>query len=312
MRAPTSTGSSGSRPTRPWPSRGSVMERFHPDSARRSCATPSSTGAGATGNDVEMLLRFRRDPASEDWREAEAVYTLEWGPDGELQGLVGYLVDVSERHVAQRAADERRFLLESIFHASPDTIVVRDISGQVVLGSSPLADVIGTTDRLAPDDLAPGALARDDHLVVLDALIARCVAGEQSPDPVVTTGRLPGWGSPHLRDPGPTGVRPQRARHGHGHDLARRHRADAPRAVVAPRVGGCRAGQPGQERVPVAHEPRAAHAAQCHPRLRAAARAGRAPRRPGRRASIRSRWPGAICCRSSTRCSTSRASKPGG
>ena len=170
---------------------GSVLERFHPDSAHQ-LRDALVDGSGRDGGRLEMLLRFRRDPSSEDWREAEAVYTLEWGPGDELQGLVGYLVDVSERHVAQRAADERRFLLESIFHASPDTIVVRDIAGKVVLGSSPLADVIGTTDRLAPGDLAPGALARDDHLVVLDALIARCVAGEQSPDPVVTTGRLPG------------------------------------------------------------------------------------------------------------------------
>jgi PAS domain S-box-containing protein len=170
---------------------GSVIDRFHPDSAAQ-LRDALGDGSGRDGGRLEMLLRFRRDPSSEDWREAEAVYTLEWGPGNELHGLVGYLVDVSERHVAQRAADERRFLLESIFHASPDTIVVRDIAGQVVLGSSPLADVIGTTDRLGPDDLAAGALARDDHLVVLDALIARCVAGEQSPDPVVTTGRLPG------------------------------------------------------------------------------------------------------------------------
>ena len=90
-----------------------------------------------------MLLRFRRDPSSEDWREAEARLHRGIGTAGSARGLVAYLVDVSERHVAQRAADERRFLLESIFHASPDTIVVRDISGHVVLASSALADVIG-------------------------------------------------------------------------------------------------------------------------------------------------------------------------
>ncbi len=158
-----------------------VMERFHPDSADQFREALGDRTAGH-GERLEILMRFRRDPISEDWREAEAVYTLEWGPAGELQGLVAYLIDVSERHVAQRAADERRFLLESIFHASPDTIVVRDISGQVVLGSSPLADVIGTTDTV-----------RDDvDRAVLDELIARCVAGEQSPDPVMTTGRLPG------------------------------------------------------------------------------------------------------------------------
>jgi PAS domain S-box-containing protein len=160
---------------------GRIIERFHPDWADQL----RDTLVDATepeGGRLETLLRFRRDPASEDWREAEAVYTLERGTDGEIVGLVAYLVDVSERHAAQRAADERRFLLESIFHASPDTIVVRDISGEVVLGSSPLADVIGTTDTVR-DDL---------DRAVLDQLIARCVAGEQSPDPVVTTGRLPG------------------------------------------------------------------------------------------------------------------------
>jgi signal transduction histidine kinase/CheY-like chemotaxis protein/CHASE3 domain sensor protein len=205
---------------------GGVIERFHPESADE-LRDAVVDGSGRDGGRLEMLLRFRRDPSTEDWREAEAVYILEWGPGDELQGLVGYLVDVSERHVAQRAADERRFLLESIFHASPDTIVVRDIAGTVVLGSSPLADVIGTTDRLAPGDLASGdlasgdlasgdlasgdlasgdlasgdlasgdlasgELARDEDLAVLDQLIARCVAGQQSPDPVVTTGRLPG------------------------------------------------------------------------------------------------------------------------
>ncbi len=202
-----------------------IIERIHPESA--SQLRDAMAGGPSDGERLEILLRFRRDPTSEDWREAEVVYTLETGPDGELQGLVAYLVDVSERHVAQRAADERRFLLESIFHASPDTIVVRDITGQVVLGSSPLADVIGTTDA-APDAGAvaigavdgasgdqaagngvAGALAHDLDRAVLDQLIARCVAGEQSPDPVVTTGRLPGGDSEPTRpEPGRSSTTP--------------------------------------------------------------------------------------------------------
>jgi PAS domain S-box-containing protein len=158
-----------------------ILERLHPESAAqlRDVLVDRATD---TEERLETLLRFRRELDSDDWHEAEAVFMLERGVDGKLQGLVAYLVDVSERHAAQRAADERRFLLESIFHASPDTIVVRDISGHVVLGSSPLADVIGTTDTV-----------RDDwDRTVLDQLIARCVAGEQSPVPVLTTGRLPG------------------------------------------------------------------------------------------------------------------------
>jgi len=177
---------------------GVVIEHFHPDTALQ-LREALVGGAGRHGERLEFLLRFRRDPTSEHWHEAEAVYTVESGPAGELQGVVAYLVDVSERHLAQRAADERRFLLESIFHASPDTIVVRDISGQVVLASSSLSEVIGTTDmapsdsaraRTGSDGTARRDVASDAERAVLDELIARCVAGEQSPDPVVTTGRL--------------------------------------------------------------------------------------------------------------------------
>ena len=177
---------------------GLVMEHFHPDSARQ-LRDALVGGAGRQGERLELLLRFRRERSSEDWHEAEAVYTVDSGPDGELRGLVAYLVDVSERHLAQRAADERRFLLESIFHASPDTIVVRDISGQVVLASSSLSEVIGTTDT-APTESPRSStrsngsarrdVASDEDRAVLDELIARCVAGEQRPDPVVSTGRL--------------------------------------------------------------------------------------------------------------------------
>jgi len=175
-----------------------VIEHFHPDSARQ-VRDAMVEGAGRRGKRLEFLLRFRRDLSSEEWREAEAVYTVESGPGGEFLGLVAYLVDVSERHLAQRAADERRFLLESIFHASPDTIVVRDIAGQVVLASSSLSEVIGTTDMgsAEADGVKPGSgdaaqhnVASDEDRAVLDRLIGRCVAGEQRPDPVVTTGRL--------------------------------------------------------------------------------------------------------------------------
>ena len=71
------------------------------------------------------------------------------------------------------------------------------------------------------------------------------------------------------------------------------------------RVEGGRSGGPGQERVPVAHEPRAAHAVELGARLRAAA----ADRRPlagpagGRRPDPAA--PGATCSACSTRCSTS-------
>ena len=60
-------------------------------------------------------------------------------------------------------------------------------------------------------------------------------------------------------------------RRGRGH-----HRAPAPRGGRAGARGG-RGVEPGQERLPLAHEPRAAHAAQRHARLRPAARDRPAP-----------------------------------
>ena len=175
-----------------------VMQRFHPESSAR-LRDALVAGAGRGGQRLQILLRFRRDPTSEHWREAEGVYNVESGPDGELQGVVAYLIDVSERHAAQRAAQERRFLLESIFHASPDTIVVRDIDGRVVLTSSALAAVIGTADRPADSPLAAADVGGPDELAgelsahdraVLDDLISRCIAGERRPDPVITTAHL--------------------------------------------------------------------------------------------------------------------------
>ena len=59
----------------------------------------------------------------------------------------------------------------------------------------------------------------------------------------------------------------------------------------------CRPGEPGQERVPVADEPRAAHAAERGARLRPAARA----RRPRRRTSA---TPSTTSSRAATTCST--------
>jgi PAS domain S-box-containing protein len=172
---------------------GAVLERFHPDTTAQ-LRDALTAGAGRPGERLELLLRFRRDPTSEDWREAEAVCTVDRDPDGAPRDVVAYLVDVSARHEAQRAADDRRFLLESIFHASPDTIVVRDITGRVVLASSALAQVIGTTDSgtggLVERTDGFGSAPPEDR-AVLDNLIARCIAGERGPAPVVTTGRLP-------------------------------------------------------------------------------------------------------------------------
>ncbi|HUC38489.1 MAG TPA: histidine kinase dimerization/phospho-acceptor domain-containing protein, partial [Acidimicrobiales bacterium] len=173
-----------------------VIDRFHPEDAIRLRDLLVSASQ-RQGERVETLLRFRRDLSTEAWGDVEAVYTLERDPQGTLEGVVAYFVDASERHLAQRAADERRSMLESIFHASPDTIVVRDVEGHVVLASSSLAGLIGVADDvrrgavLGPDVPVLGEVSLVDRKL-LDSLTARCIAGEPTPDPVVTSSHLPG------------------------------------------------------------------------------------------------------------------------
>ena len=71
-------------------------------------------------------------------------------------------------------------------------------------------------------------------------------------------------------DPGGTGhhAHPRRGPAAVHRLPARHHRAQAHRGRAQPGQGRSREGQPRQERIPLAHEPRAAHAAQRHPRLR--------------------------------------------
>ena len=162
-----------------------LAERFHPDDRER-LSKALRDGAVRRGDRVSLSLRFRRDPEAAAWGEADTVCTPDIGPDGTIVGAVVYLVDVSERHVAQRAAEERRFMLESIFHASPDTITVRDDLGRVVLASTSLAEVMVTEDGGRDD----GAVSPEGRRLI-DELAARCAAEARDTGPVVTSGRAP-------------------------------------------------------------------------------------------------------------------------
>ncbi len=195
-----------------------VTSRFHPDDAQRlrdvlveafrrqQLFRTEGAAAGLSSSPaerVEISLRFRREPESSEWGEAEAIYTLDFNAEGALAGVVAYLVDASDRHLAQRAAEERRSMLETIFHASPDTIVVRDTSGRIILASSSEADVIGVglraTDRTPTISTTPHEGSSNGSRAVslstedrekLESLTARCVAGEPTPDPVITESKL--------------------------------------------------------------------------------------------------------------------------
>ncbi len=172
-----------------------LIAHLHPDDTRslmfsleRILRDPVRRGSDR----MERVLRIKQNPASEEWREADAVFTLEISEDGLLVSLVAYLVDVTDRHRAERAAEERRNLLESIFDASPDTITVRDVEGRVLLASRNLASLIGVEEELSHEELLAAA---EDHGRIpaeekakLTAMLDRCLAGEPSPEAVITVG----------------------------------------------------------------------------------------------------------------------------
>jgi signal transduction histidine kinase/CheY-like chemotaxis protein/HAMP domain-containing protein len=173
-----------------------LAERFHPEDRER-LSKALRDGAVGRGDRVSLELRFRRDPDAATWGQADTVCTPDIGADGTIVGAVVYLVDVSERHIAERAAEERRFMLESIFHASPDTITVRDDRGRVVLASTSLAEVMVTEDDGDGTGAGAGGVPGAGGAVsaegrrLIDELAARCAAGARDMGPVVTSGRAP-------------------------------------------------------------------------------------------------------------------------
>ena len=175
-----------------------VESRFHPEDVRllRQALTE---GRGRGDDRFTAVVRCTDDPGSGRWREVETAYAVDVDSGGFPSIVSAYLVDVSERHIAQRAAEERRFMLESIFRASPDTIVVRDVAGRVMAASSSLADVIGKASTGAAgaagvelDEAYRLAHLGREERATLDDLLARCLAGERDLPPVMTTARGPG------------------------------------------------------------------------------------------------------------------------
>ena len=194
---------------------------------------------------------------------------------------VGSLADLAlERlRVANRDAE-----LAAVVDASGDAIVSTGLDGTIRSWNPAATAIYGRPAdrgrRPAVLDRRPGRPGRPGRRAAPPGRPGRAGQhGDQAPGrrrPAVQR-------VAHRRPP------PRRRRHGARHvgGGPRHHRAQAGRAGPAGGQGGGGPGQPRQERVPVADEPRAAHAAERHPRLRPAAGArgpDRAEQRESRRA----------------------------
>ena len=165
-----------------------------------------------------------------------------------------------------------------------DRVVLVNSACRQLLGGSLAGAIIGRRfDEVLPDALAAGVFDFSDE--TREALLERWLAYHQR-----TVGHARGA---HRPRPLPARDRPQDAGARHGLADGRRHRRRAPRGRAAQR-------ERGEERVPVVDEPRAAHAAQRGPRVRAAARArsqaaaDRAPAGAAAARAARRRAPAAV------------------
>lgn len=169
---------------------GALARRLHPDDLQGLAGhIRDAIASMPPGPASEHHIRFRRSDA-DDWGEAQVVITTIGDTAGsEGRSVVAYVVDVTERLRTERAADERRHLLESIFDASPDIIVVRDGSDEVVLASGQVNELVGTQLGIGPSP--PQATAHDRlterNRQDLADLIRRCRQGDSNAAPLVIT-----------------------------------------------------------------------------------------------------------------------------
>ncbi len=180
---------------------GAFLDRLHPDDVATIDEAVRDAAAGkGHPKRSEHLLRFRRRGDGGMWREARVTTAVVTDSETASVGygnVVAYLVDVTEQLRAEREAEERRNLLESILAASPDHIVVRDATDVVMLSSLHTDDM--PSDAAAsvashPDSIAAhgplaavhGHMTVDDRREIAD-LVRRTRTGEAAPGAVVST-----------------------------------------------------------------------------------------------------------------------------
>jgi PAS domain S-box-containing protein len=241
----------------------------------------------APGTVVEATFRMRR--ADGEWRLLEAVgRTL--APDTPDEGVVAHGRDITERRAAEEALQRSEEHFRRLIENASDLVMIARPDGQLTYASPSVERLLGyRPEQLV--GLLPGDLIHPDDVAAVWAVLGRIAA---EPGTVHAFGarlrhRDGSWRT--VEALGRT-VAPDSADEGivaNSRDVTARLEAEAALrqakadAEHARRRGG--AGEPGEERVPQPHEPRAAHAAQQHPRLRAGARGpGDAARVPHRRA----------------------------
>jgi PAS domain S-box-containing protein len=132
-----------------------------PDEAIRACVHPEDRDglAAAFSAAVDERRTFfysyrviRLD--DDEVREFELRGEPQCGPDGQLTGLVGTAMDVTERVYAQRELARREAILTSVLSNNQSAIYVKDLAGHYLLANQRVLDQFGVTEEelLGQDD----------------------------------------------------------------------------------------------------------------------------------------------------------------
>jgi len=106
---------------------------------------------------------------STDGKALDAIYNKATFVDtsGKVAGLVGIIIDISERKNLERTLSESNQKLRSIIEASPLAIIARDLEGVISLWNPAAekmfgwtaAEMLGTSHSIVPDDIRSEVLA---------------------------------------------------------------------------------------------------------------------------------------------------------
>ncbi|MBL3527176.1 MAG: CHASE domain-containing protein [gamma proteobacterium endosymbiont of Lamellibrachia anaximandri] len=106
-----------------------LLDAAYPED--RPMLTEALQNIGREGNDAEIIHRIRRADGMLRWVRTRGFAVRD--PDGRIYRLVGFMEDITERKLADRALRESEAKLRDLFQQSPDIIMTVDVQGKILL-----------------------------------------------------------------------------------------------------------------------------------------------------------------------------------
>ncbi|QYZ67426.1 MAG: PAS domain S-box protein [Gammaproteobacteria bacterium (ex Lamellibrachia satsuma)] len=106
-----------------------LLDAAYPED--RPMLTEALQNIGREGNDAEIIHRIQRADGMLRWVRTRGFAVRD--PDGSIYRLVGFMEDITERKLADRALRESEAKLLDLFQQSPDIIMTVDVQGKILL-----------------------------------------------------------------------------------------------------------------------------------------------------------------------------------